>query len=620
MKNFKILIIVFVALIYSEFVTAQDKLLFDEIPTQNAELNTEQKRKLLKLANQKLTKDVRIIKIGKLKNIQNKGQISLKLPGINSVIKAEAVLVQYNNDNNFAWSANLTNKTGVVMIISKDEGIGGYIQCEGRSFMILPINKEKSILIEQVVETIKDGSDVCNDKDTKSLQTRALSVDYCSQTDGTNCPAIIDVLVLITPDAQTYFATMDYWSAAFYPFFLEFFTNTALMNSGITNKQIRIQTAFYNFSFSNNAQDDLNSMVANSGVINLRNQYKADLVVALKANQYYNSYGIAKTTASSPYDNAFSIVSATHAFGPRWTFAHELAHLLGCDHNLASNGGNANGGSCQHGFRFVDNTGTEQRTIMALLLEPDQNQGKVRLLQYSNPNITLNGVPTGNTDANNTKVIRNSGCSIANYFPDATQMNVLINGPDDLCEYETITLTAYVTPPAPSFSSGQPPYQYDWYASSDGISEDTYIGNGASIDVGNFGYPYFWVILKVTSNDGTVVNKSKKIYTNPVRCLYYRNPISEISNAVKTSITGMVIAPNPTKGQFSISFDLVKDEGISIDVKDIDGKSLKSIYKGNLTKGTHRTEADLSNLPAGVYIISLQSESLKEVKKLILTH
>ncbi len=77
--------------------------------------------------------------------------------------------------------------------------------------------------------------------------------------------------------------------------------------------------------------------------------------------------------------------------------------------------------------------------------------------------------------------------------------------------------------------------------------------------------------------------------------------------------------PNPTSDKTTISFTLSKNEYIRLDIYNIDGKLMKAVVAGELSKGKHSYTIDLSNYNSGVYTYRLSSNkgsiSHKIIKK-----
>jgi hypothetical protein len=76
------------------------------------------------------------------------------------------------------------------------------------------------------------------------------------------------------------------------------------------------------------------------------------------------------------------------------------------------------------------------------------------------------------------------------------------------------------------------------------------------------------------------------------------------------------IAPNPTKGIFTITGSVVADKNVSLNITDMLGKV---IYSDNVTvsNGTINERVQLPNVPAGIYLLHLHSETENFTSKLI---
>ena len=116
---------------------------------------------------------------------------------------------------------------------------------------------------------------------------------------------------------------------------------------------------------------------------------------------------------------------------------------------------------------------------------------------------------------------------------------------------------------------------------------------------------------------------------NPQTENYYRlNTIdidgaSQLSDviAVKRTITGfeeLTITPNPAKAQTILTFQAAQTGSLEITITDKTGKLLMT-KKVEIIDGTNRLPLDLTTLPSGIYVVTLNngSETISEriVKK-----
>ncbi|MCC6368193.1 MAG: S-layer homology domain-containing protein [Bryobacterales bacterium] len=109
---------------------------------------------------------------------------------------------------------------------------------------------------------------------------------------------------------------------------------------------------------------------------------------------------------------AFSVAEQYWAAGPGYTFAHEMGHNMGADHDRANSSG---GGLDSYSYGYQHTTPTTFRTIMAYSCSsvycPHVNY-------WSNPNVSYSGSPTGiattsPNSAYNAQTLNNSKSTVA---------------------------------------------------------------------------------------------------------------------------------------------------------------------------------------------------------------
>jgi len=83
------------------------------------------------------------------------------------------------------------------------------------------------------------------------------------------------------------------------------------------------------------------------------------------------------------------------------------------------------------------------------------------------------------------------------------------------------------------------------------------------------------------------------------------------------------ISPNPFNPQTTISIDLTEAGEVSLDVLNIRGQKVKTIFKGQKDAGTHRFVFDANDvrspLSSGIYFLRLHSQNSTDVRKMILS-
>ena len=96
---------------------------------------------------------------------------------------------------------------------------------------------------------------------------------------------------------------------------------------------------------------------------------------------------------------------------------------------------------------------------------------------------------------------------------------------------------------------------------------------------------------------------------------------SEISSAIaaisKTNSNTLKCYPNPFSQKFTVEFNLTKDDAASIKLYNLAGKQLKVISNAFFTKGMHEVSVNVAGLPAGIYIVVLQTAKFKNVQKIV---
>lgn len=164
----------------------------------------------------------------------------------------------------------------------------------------------------------------------------------------------------------------------------------------------------------------------------LRDRHGADLV-SLFVGTVTGSCGVAFTMGSpSPAfeSSGFSVVQQNCAVA-NLSFAHELAHNMGCAHQRGD--GSVGSFPFSHGHRFVGQSGTQWRTVMA-------GSSGFRVPHFSNPEVAYDGVPTGVSldeplPSHNALSLQQTAAIVADFRPAHTN-DCNRNGRDDACDIQ----------------------------------------------------------------------------------------------------------------------------------------------------------------------------------------
>ena len=91
------------------------------------------------------------------------------------------------------------------------------------------------------------------------------------------------------------------------------------------------------------------------------------------------------------------------------------------------------------------------------------------------------------------------------------------------------------------------------------------------------------------------------------------------SNIEEISSSNIAVYPNPTSGKIKVSFSVTELSNTSISIKDVTGKTIQYINKGNLTPGIYTEQIDLSNFSKGIYLYELRLKNKTSNGKIVLT-
>jgi len=177
-------------------------------------------------------------------------------------------------------------------------------------------------------------------------------------------------------------------------------TGIAFYNSSISSEIDIVGYQEFTYSETGNSQTDCNNfMTNNDGILDaihcLRNQYEADICILL-VNSLNDGTAWWAASIGAEFTGAFCVVKASAAVSNK-TFPHELAHLLGCRHDIDSG---TDPYAYAHGYYWngkLYNVVTNYRTIMGV----NKIEASTRVPYFSNPNTydQLNK-PMGTIDTN----------------------------------------------------------------------------------------------------------------------------------------------------------------------------------------------------------------------------
>ena len=183
-------------------------------------------------------------------------------------------------------------------------------------------------------------------------------------------------------------------------------TNQAYLNSGIHIRLNLVDTMQTTYSeVGKSIAQLLNDLVTLADVTNRRDRVKADIVIMLTtASDYCGSAYI-----NPPPNFAMGVVNYRCATG-YYSFAHEIGHIQGAEHNVEDAGTSV----FPYGYGYR-NTATSPpwRTIMSY---PCPTTNCPRLQYFSNPNVNYNGIAMGTPSTNNNaRVLNETAARVAEF-------------------------------------------------------------------------------------------------------------------------------------------------------------------------------------------------------------
>ena len=186
-------------------------------------------------------------------------------------------------------------------------------------------------------------------------------------------------------------------------------TNTAYINSKIRQRVRMVSAKEWVYTETASASTDLSNLRGNAGIQTDRNNFSADLVAMI--GEISGACGVgylmgSNTTSGNP-NSGFTVTARSCAVG-NLTFAHELGHNMGSQHNPE----NGSGATYSYGYgHYVDGN---FRTVMSYV--NPCTSGCTRRPYFSNPMARFQGIPTGIDNArDNVRAINNTADPIANY-------------------------------------------------------------------------------------------------------------------------------------------------------------------------------------------------------------
>ena len=243
---------------------------------------------------------------------------------------AEAVRIGQPDSSNVLWSGVLQKSRMLFFFIVVNGDVAGMIHTQRETFAIKPLGAGHHVLIH--LDPSKFGPVDPHEAVPKNQQNqnpdRPASGRELSKSTS---PPVIDLLVAYTQAVLD--ANPNIWSLIAAS---EASANEILSNSGNDERVEVVHTVQVSYTEFGNAETDCNRLQNPSdgymdNIHSLRDQYGADVVVLLIDDWRPPWLGWAYDVPAGDASEAFCVLEAGVAVTD-YTFAHEVAHLVGARH------------------------------------------------------------------------------------------------------------------------------------------------------------------------------------------------------------------------------------------------------------------------------------------------
>ena len=359
--------------------------------------------------------------------------------------------------------------------------------------------------------------------------------------------------------------------------------------------------------------NDVDFMRTDPFIAGRRQATGADVVILLTGMDYDNGVigtsgyevlpnNTVRTNLGNPQaDLAFALLNVQDA-ASSLTFAHELGHVLGARHQDCqrfTNPGCDDNGTIEHGFSWSYKPCFLKPRRYYTTVMHQLRQNRTRTKHYSNPDVISHGKPTGFAgEEDNAQWLRGTACTVAGYENPLwidNPLGVVIHDHDRTgCDGIPVDICMTITGDAPT------PYNWQWYASNDGVNYSPISGSNNQNCL-LWSYPpnvgdQEFIQVRVTAANGDEASATTSVRTtcydgydrgsNPNILQVYTNPISH-----------------------QLDFSLYLAGGGNVDYKliDVAGNVVIHEAKNNLQQGIYRENMTVSPIQQGLYVLAVST-------------
>ncbi|MCY3999502.1 MAG: zinc-dependent metalloprotease [Bacteroidetes bacterium] len=570
-------------------------------------LSTDQMKKYRAFEQQSTSADIELVRIGDLLPSLHRRTLAINLPDLPVEYIAESAEVMYHSPHDYIWHGDLPDVHGPY-----DSGqfiwrFTGVIEFGTQSYKIETLGGDMHALITMKMMADSSINAPMPIEESPSVLKKSSQV-RAHKTNTTN--KNIEVLVLYTDNAEN--AVGNIASTAYNSISG---VSSAYSNSGITSSELSVSLAGIariNFTESGDIKEDVENLAVNTQANNLRDRFWADAVILLTSGSY-DDYG-APLQIDATEATAYAIVEAQVATS-HLIFAHELGHLQGGRHQQCwffTVDGCDDISRTAHGYSWKVFGEQYRWTIM------HQSRGSangLRILYFSNPNVSYNGNPTGAPTNNVAEKLRNTASTVANFRESNRLTTIILGRTVSACAGDPLRFTSRVDGGTGSFS-------YHWETSYNGIN---YTDAGSSSSYTTIMPPDLDLYIKLTVTSGTQQKTDFEYVENmsdSSDCGIYKvqKKVEILTHQDHLPIEFSLdeAYPNPFNPATSITYGIPESGDVKLMVYDIWGRQVSELINGFRSAGYHNVLFDASHLPSGIYFYRLQSGSFVTSKKITL--
>ena len=322
----------------------------------------------------------------------------------------------------------------------------------------------------------------------------------------------------------------------------------------------------------------------------LRDKFSADVCVLLVNNGELCGKGY--LGGGSLY--TFAVVNASEGCEGKYSFAHEIGHNIGCQHDTIED----DTPSYNHGYvHYVSgNSNNSWRTMMAYSSVCGSDYNCIRKKYWSNPYITFQGNPTGTT----------TRCNNARVWNE--------NAPD-VSGYRLEPFARYLTSSDNSNSMNYAHYKV--YLNI--VTQNGYVvESGQVVRMSAFNSVILKTGTRIKAGSNFIATTNLETPSYQPRSLarfsddYLRENISQQRNNI-------TVSPNPASTEVYISIDLPDEkQSVSIIVMDISGQLLQKVVDAkDLSQGLKKYTINVNSLSSGIFFVVIKIDSTPYVYKIL---